>query len=96
MLRKFDESSLFEIQIKKFQKLTNNFNVYCAVGEKPFLTILKNYKKIKLITRNKISIESDLIVAKTQGKSLHHSWYLVSAGGSTRFIVDRKQFETVS
>tara|TARA_B100001057_G_scaffold77027_1_gene71803 strand:+ start:2781 stop:3443 length:663 start_codon:yes stop_codon:yes gene_type:complete len=61
MLRKFDESSLFEIQIKKFQKLTNNFNVYCAVGEKPFLTILKNYKKINLITRNKISVESDLI-----------------------------------
>ena len=61
MLRRFDDSSLFEIQIKKFQKLTNNFNVYCAVGEKPFFSILKNYKKINLIIRNKISVESDLI-----------------------------------
>ena len=61
MLRKFNNSTLFEIQLKKLQKLTNNFNVYCAVGEDPFFSLVDNHKKINLITRNKVSVNSDLI-----------------------------------
>ncbi len=61
MLRRFSKSSLFEIQIQKLLELSKNYNVYCAVGEKPFFDILKKHKKIKVVERNKISVNSDLI-----------------------------------
>ena len=63
MLRNFANSSLFEIQLKKMSELSKNsdHNFYCAVGEKPFYKILEKYKTIKLVKRNKKSVNADLI-----------------------------------
>jgi len=63
MLRSFASSSLFEIQLKKMAQLSkkSNHNFYCAVGEESFYKILKNYKTIKLIKRNKKSVNADAI-----------------------------------
>lgn len=63
MLRNFASSSLFEIQLDKLTKLSQNsdHNFYCAVGEEPFYKVLKNYKTIKIINRNEKSVNADLI-----------------------------------
>ena len=63
MLRNFASSSLFEIQLDKMTKLSQNsdHNFYCAVGEEPFYKVLKNYKTIKIINRNEKSVNADLI-----------------------------------
>ena len=63
MLRNFASSSLFEIQLDKMTKLSQNsdHNFYCAVGEEPFYKVLKNYKNIKIINRNEKSVNADLI-----------------------------------
>ena len=46
MLRKFDNSSLFELQLKKLNEFSkdSNHNFYCAVGEDPFFKILSKYE----------------------------------------------------
>ena len=63
MLRKFDNSSLFELQLSKLNEFSqdSNYNFYCAVGEDPFFKILKKYESIKPIDRNKKSVNSDSI-----------------------------------
>ena len=63
MLRKFDDLSLFELQLNKLNKLAENpiYRVYCAVGEEPFFKILKNYKFVNLVKRDKKSVSSDAI-----------------------------------
>ena len=63
MLRKFDDSSLFELQLNKLNQLSKNtnYNVYCAVGEGPFFKILNHYEFVKTIKRNKKSVASDAI-----------------------------------
>ena len=63
MLRNFDNTSLFEIQVRKLNDLAKdtNYNIYCAVGESPLNKIIKKYKFIKHIKRNKRSVNSDAI-----------------------------------
>lgn len=63
MLRSFANSSLFEIQLDKMSKLSQkcDHNFYCAVGEEPFYKVLKNYKTIKIIHRNRKSVNADAI-----------------------------------
>ncbi len=63
MLRNFANTSLFELQVKKLNYLAseNKYNVYCAVGEPALNKIVNKYKYIKLIKRNKISVNSDKI-----------------------------------
>lgn len=63
MLRNFANSSLFEIQLNKMSKLSekSDHNFYCAIGEKPFYEVLKKHKTIKIINRNKKSVNADAI-----------------------------------
>ena len=63
MLRNFTNTSLFELQVKKLNYLASEtkYNVYCAVGEPALNKIVNKYKHIKVIKRNKISVNSDKI-----------------------------------
>ena len=63
MLRKFSNSSLFEIQLKKLNliKKKYNLNVYCAIGENKLITIAKKYKNINIVLRDNKSVTSDKI-----------------------------------
>lgn len=63
MLRKFADSCLFEIQIKKFSDFESKYGhkVYAAVGEETFYRILEKYNSVNLIKRDNKSISSDKI-----------------------------------
>lgn len=63
MLRKFSNSSLFEIQLKKLSilKKKSNFKIYCALGEKKLISLAKEYKNLNIIYRDKKSVNSDRI-----------------------------------
>lgn len=63
MLRKFANSCLFEIQIKKFSDFESKYGhkVYAAVGEESFYRIIEKYNSVNLIRRDNKSISSDRI-----------------------------------
>ena len=61
MVRKIHDTSLIDQALSKINisKLSKNYNCYYAVGDKILIDKIKNYKNLKLIRRNKISINSD-------------------------------------
>lgn len=57
LLKKFSNTTLIEIALKKINELDFFENRYLAVAEKKFEKILSNYKNVKLLKRTKSSVK---------------------------------------